>query len=744
MSWRERATIEIEEPQKTTTTPSSWKERAVVEENEVDLSPTQLEKIALTFGIGVDKLRKGIAKEGKEFLRRFPRNLMQAAIGTAAWKILMGPAGPPLLLAEPAIPGAQKGEILEEEFFRRELPPRIREALDLPEYKPEVAEEAQQALWNKITGGEGVIGGLASLPFRLAGIETTPQGSEHFPRLAAEFLDVIAYAPQLLNYFAKGVTQSPFAKWLRGKLGPEAREAFGFPGKEKITRRSPIEEEAIERIFERETGVAAKEAQEAQREAEESYKASLPPSRLRGRAEELAPSETPQIPFTPFQETPASMRPLNAEARDTFTQIGRRVSPTRFPNVTAGGRSEVKAVQEASNRLRRPINQAYEEARHAYTGIESPYPQLVSQLETFEERILAGRNLNELNPSERKLVDSVQTLRNTLVTEEGNFISRPVSALIQTAKSWNSLIKHENLYGNVLTLMSELIPEVTNAALRAVERSGGNPALLRRADNMFREWASRFATDEISPFLKRDILNPEQLFRSSISKENSFRGLERALENTPEGSRVLPLVQRHFVEEKMLPYIKDLNKVGSREYNQAIENLRPLIGEEATNAVDSEFRRLNISRPPRFEKLPTPQPIPSKKIISQASKVTKMSQPKLRGMLNETSTIKELKEMLSHNPGERELFEKLKADKIYDIATGGKVKGTLTGKSAFDQLNKRENFEIISEFYGPEKAKKMLETFEKIGEKEVTKQKLGKVGQHLIGIKILKRLLPYF
>src|SRR5271170_788950 len=102
-----------------------------------------------------EKLVQGAQKLGKEVVN--PRNLMQGAIGAAKGTLYTSPAAVPAIVGELALPGAIEQSIREEEEFHRDLPPRLREALDLPEFKPDVARQASQNLINKITGGKGIV-----------------------------------------------------------------------------------------------------------------------------------------------------------------------------------------------------------------------------------------------------------------------------------------------------------------------------------------------------------------------------------------------------------------------------------------------------------------------------------------------------------------------------------------------------------------------------------------------------------
>src|SRR5208282_1167976 len=56
------------------------------------------------------------------------------------------------------------------------------------------------------------------------------------------------------------------------------------------------------------------------------------------------------------------------------------------------------------------------------------------------------------------------------------------------------------------------------------------------------------------------------------------------------GRAAIDAMTRDLVSERLKPYLKDINKVGSREYEEVIRNLSPLIGEERTNLINQRLK----------------------------------------------------------------------------------------------------------------------------------------------------------
>lgn len=673
----------------------------------------------------LESARKGVLQKVKES----PRLLMQGALGTALGRILFSPAGVGGVIAPIAIPGAIQQSLQEEEEFHRDLPPRLKKALDLPEFKPEVAKKASKELYGKITGKEGPLNRLVQLPFEAAGIDTEPQNeTEQAVKNVGEIVTSLGGAKQFSELIFKELPEG-----VKNFFKNDAADLLNrLVGNEKLPESVY---ETAEKILGEVNQIEAptKAASLNGRVTRSNERLNVhPPTEVRG--------QLPQEPPTPNEQ----------RIRDQFRQ-----SITPAPRISEHqmGESQIRRVQEVAREARSEVNQAYDVAEEAYQGLADIYPNLVNRLQESRERILSGRNLNLLNSAESNVITSIDNLLSSLTTEEGAFIEQPVSSLLRTAKSWSSKLNHEEIFGDVKRFLSNLIPEINNSALQAVQRQGGNPELMREADRIYSGWAQRFANDEIAPYLHRTIRNPEALARKSISDEGTYRALHEALEGTAYQEPILSHLNAEIAESRLDPFLKDLEKVNSPQYAKEIRDIRDVIGENPTANLDATLRRSRgehfpeRNRPFRAEKRVigrAPLPSPIEKSAKEISQFLDKKPEDILRMAKTRSGLKNLKETLDKSSKGKLLYKQLKGQKIRDILLEGKISSKPTGKNLHDLLNKRENFEILSELMGEDATMEALSAAKKISEKRLTPDALKKIGANAVTLKFYKELMHLF
>lgn len=147
----------------------------------------------------------------------------QSAIGLGKGATFAGPAAIPAALAEfsfhPAVQNViselLESDIEQQQMFPGQFPALNREALE------KGAEQAEQ----KYLGGEGLVGGLISAPFRAAGIETEPKtGPEKAIRGISELFSLLRSGkadPESLKKALGGA--------LSGEAATETAKSWGLP-----------------------------------------------------------------------------------------------------------------------------------------------------------------------------------------------------------------------------------------------------------------------------------------------------------------------------------------------------------------------------------------------------------------------------------------------------------------------------------------------------------------------------------
>jgi len=140
----------------------------------------------------------------------------------------------------------------------------------------------------------------------------------------------------------------------------------------------------------------------------------------------------------------------------------------------------------------------------------------------------------------------------------------------------------------------------------------------------------------------------------------------------------------------------------------------------------------------------------TKKITSatqeKASDYLGKTPEKIEEMLNSRSGIRKLRTDLKGNP---ELFDKLAEEKTVEILKGGVVSGErITGKTMFDSLRNKKNYDILTEIYGENTINQALIDAKVAYNKDMRIDKLirlGKMGAYAIGAtKFIKALSTIF
>jgi hypothetical protein len=426
------------------------------------------------------------------------------------------------------------------------------------------------------------------------------------------------------------------------------------------------------------------------------------------------------------------------------------ISPREFPSEAQGGRAFSDLVKAHASNSRKSVSRAYSLAEDAYKNINSIYPKLSNELTEILSRLKTSFLPNK---AESSIIKSIEDLLNEIGTAERGYIQAPVSRLIRTSDSITGMANYELPFTGPKDILKKIASTLDRASLKAVERSGVNPNLMRRANRLYGEWATRFGSDQISPFLQRTIDNPEKLFNKIVKDPSTFRSMERALQGVRRSNEFMNAVAREIAKNEMRPFMgANISEVGSEEYLKKMRNLSQLIGRDNALNLDRSLRsqkRLSLKERAPGDVLSSTarqkeKEIPSERIRSKAFKEKYETPEELLKKLNTRSGIRELKKELP-----KSAFDELIEKKGIQILKEEKIKYKSTGKEMFEALNKEKNYELFSEIIGKEKTNELLDVLESIKDSEVTNEKIIKISKKigskgyysLAGWKILKGLL---
>lgn len=474
-------------------------------------------------------------------------------------------------------------------------------------------------------------------------------------------------------------------------------------------------------------------------------------------------------------------KPLTGRAKIVEHEIGSVISPEKFKNDKHGGVNLSAGVKTLSKEEKIPVTKAYREAEQVYKGQNDIFPELAHELDESINRL---NESSKLNTGEKSVLDQLTSLRNLLGDSSG-FMEVPLSRLIRTSDSMSGIANYEMPFTGPKEILKRFTKLINESVMRSLETKGLNANAMRKADSMYGSWARKFLNDEISPFLERRILNPESIFKKAISDQGTYRALRHALGT--KRSKSMQKLERSISENRMGKYLRDPNKVGSKEFMEDMNNLEGLIGKEKSvkikNALEKEkrFPRPSVTKehkakrtlhPERItsatqlkaakpSKVPTPKPIAelSSKGKMTPERVTSATQNKaseylgkdpehIDKLMNSRSGMRKLKEDLS-KVGKKDLFDSLAQEKTLDILRGGYVgPEKITGLQVWENIRNPKNYEILSEIYGKEAVNAaLLDAYEAKKSKLITDKliRLGKLGVTIAGagklIKVFSILL---
>lgn len=424
------------------------------------------------------------------------------------------------------------------------------------------------------------------------------------------------------------------------------------------------------------------------------------------------------------------------------------ISKNRFQNDTAGGSVLSKMVKQEAADQRKFVTEAYNKAEKAYETVNGVFPELSKKL---DDLIVQMEKSAKPNSGEKAVIDNAKAVLD-IIGSGGELIEQPVSRLIKTSDSISGIANYDMPYTGPRNILKKMVKDINEEVIKEIKRNGVDPSLLKDADRIYGEWANKFANDEITPFLKKDNLNPESIYRTATKHEGTYRALQQALGNTKEGKKWLPMYERDYVNERLEPYIKKLDKVGSNEYKQEIKNLQGTIGSQKAAQIDKNLRKEAKIRPipPKEVAKIAPERITSatqtkpfqvresakKRIhdtlqenyyldkkqetnftnhLDKIAKYSKVNPEDLIKKLDSRSGIKELRKDLKTSD-----FDILTRQKMRSMLREGNIEHKFTGDKLYQVLNKEKNFEIFNELLGVKTAEAARLAAKEVGKRQLT------------------------
>lgn len=688
------------------------------------------------------------------------RLAMQAAIGLGKGAIYSSPAAVPALAGEVALPGAIQnviGELLESDIEHQALYPG-----EFPALNREQIEKGAQEAEESLLGGEGLVGGLISSPFRAAGIETNPQtGAEKTTRGITEFLALLK-SGKADNESLKKAAVTAFAgqagketliqmgvpEWVADLLGIGAASALAHatPKTKYTGPKSKSAAVVEERIASEPPGGGPPGGSGPIEEFRNKIKSNLvteedllknfSKQKIANTKFETAEKALEEITGKP-KELKTSRGPLGIEVKapekSSQKQLngivekpegpGAVISELEFETEAAGGRAQNITIRENAANARREVSEAYKEAEENYKNINSIADKaLLTELKYEAAKI---RESAKPNTAESVVLKTIEDVIDHYIVRNG--VS--VRTLIRTSDSISGMANYELPFTGPKDILKTVANALDRAAIRAIENNGGNAELQRLANRKYGEWANKYANDDVSPFLERTVNNPESLFRQSIDDEGAYRAVQSALHDSPRAKEFTDAMARQVAEKKMGKFKDD--EIGSSEYRRALRNLEALIGHENSAAYDQALRQaIRIPRPKDI--VPTNTKESSKKLAHRITSVPESTKIAMKVAKYKDTNPEEIISKLKSRSGIKELkkdfpkksFDMLVEQEARSILHEGKIEKTFAGDDLYRILNKESNFEIFAEILGTEEANLLREAAKNIGKQNMSSERL--------------------
>ncbi len=442
-------------------------------------------------------------------------------------------------------------------------------------------------------------------------------------------------------------------------------------------------------------------------------------------------------------------------------------------------KSESEAGLENVKAIRANDNIDYQKVREAYTlsdqlseMVQSEHSGLALEMARQIEEL---NQIPELSPPRKQLLTIAQKILGKIgiFNEEGaligfNKISNKV--LQDQAKELRYFMDFNFEHGNTRGIFSPMVGTLEDAAELAASTTNNAQAYeaSRNARRLYRQWAEDYDNDYIRPF--RDTKNQDyiKLFNETLNPD-TYPVVDNILGRSNAGQQISSANKRALIEKELKPFFGNKGKIDPEKFEDALKKIRGVITPEQERSIVEEFAKerrrpsiisnkkeiKEIGKEPKQKEIPRAEiPIFKEKLkkvpsiekvkiplkpevkstpeMQATSKIMKITPEEAISMTKNPTGLKELKENLPDK-----LFEKLGKTKVKQILQEGKIEKKFTGKQLYEVINDGNNYALLSEILGEDKAAELLVNSREIASKQATVEAFKQIGTKLGTLKTL-------
>jgi hypothetical protein len=250
------------------------------------------------------------------------------------------------------------------------------------------------------------------------------------------------------------------------------------------------------------------------------------------------------------------------------------------------------------------------------------------------------------------------------------------------------------------------------------------------ADSRYADFAKLYLNDDIKPFLRRNIRDPEALSKTISSDKGSYRAVQDIL---GQKNRVLEGIRGDIVEKELARYYQNPSEVGSPTYLRTMADLAELIPEAEVLKADAYLRKHKAAQE-RQTTLRNRIAESGKAVTGKAAPVpvvkTKWTRSEIDKAFKSVDQLRKLRAEFK-KAGIEDSFKKEAESQILDLFRGSKLEERqLTSKEIIDTILKNE--EVLVELLGEETVVKMLKEAKVAQAQKLEGEKIKAVGTRIL------------
>lgn len=453
-------------------------------------------------------------------------------------------------------------------------------------------------------------------------------------------------------------------------------------------------------------------------------------------------------------------------------KVGSIFSENVVKSEREAGLENVKAIRANDNIDYQKVREAYELSDKLSETVIDEHSGLALEMSRLIDEL---GQIPELSPPRKQLMTIAQKILGKIgiFNEEGaligfNKISNKV--LQDQAKELRYFMDFNFEHGNTRGIFSPMVSTIEDAAELAASTTNNKQAYeaSKNARRLYRQWAEDYDNDYIRPF--RDTKNYDyiKLFNETLNPD-TYPVVNNILGRSNAGQQISSANKRALIEKELKPFFGNRGKVDPEKFEDALKKIRGVITPEeeksiveafanerrspsiiskktAVKEIGKEPKKKEIPRAeiPLFkEKLKKTLPIEKVRIplkpqvkttpeMQAARKIMKITEEQAMAMTKTPSGLKQLRAELPDK-----LFERIGKHKVKEVLQEGNIEGNFTGKQLYEVINEGENYAILSEILGEDKAAELLVNSREIASKQATVEAFKKVGTKIGTIKTL-------